>query len=38
MGTRPINEWNVFINEINAIGIDKVENVLNEAYRAYQAK
>ena len=38
MGTRPINEWNTFINEINAIGVDRVENVLNEAYRAYKAK
>jgi putative aldouronate transport system substrate-binding protein len=38
MGTRPISEWNVFINEINAIGIDRVENVLNEAYRAYKTK
>jgi putative aldouronate transport system substrate-binding protein len=38
MGTRPINEWNTFISEINAIGLDRVENVLNEAYRTYKVK
>jgi putative aldouronate transport system substrate-binding protein len=38
MGTRPLNEWNAFINEINALGIDRVESALNEAYNTYKAK
>jgi ABC-type glycerol-3-phosphate transport system substrate-binding protein len=38
MGSRPINEWANFANEINALGIDRVETVLNEAYKTYKAK
>jgi putative aldouronate transport system substrate-binding protein len=37
-GARSLNEWNAFINEINAIGVDRVEGVLNDAYRTYKAK
>jgi len=37
-GTRPLSQWNTFINEINALGVSRVGDVLNQAYTVYKAK
>ena len=38
MGTRPLSQWNAFLNEINALGLDRVQTVLNDAYGVYKAR
>jgi putative aldouronate transport system substrate-binding protein len=38
MGTRPIGEWNKFIDEIRSLGLDKVAEVLNESYAKYKSR
>ncbi len=38
MGTRPMSEWDAFINEIKQLGVSELEAVLNEAYQAYKSK
>ena len=38
MGTRPMDEWEQFIEEVKQLGLSDVEQVLNEAYEAYKLK
>jgi ABC-type glycerol-3-phosphate transport system substrate-binding protein len=38
MGTRPLSEWNAFVAEFNALGINDLSAALNAAYAVYKAK
>jgi putative aldouronate transport system substrate-binding protein len=38
MGTRPIGEWDQFVKEVKALGVDNVAMALNEAYEVYKKK
>ena len=38
MGTRPIDEWEQFVAEVEKLGVAEVGEALNEAYAAYKAR